>query len=598
MSFRSFFGAALLCGVTVLGSAQSSFMTYMGEDAEVVVHLRGLEDLRERWSDNPLAASFGGEAWSKFFESSLSRLLEDAEGEGPGFVEVLEDEFGLTPEELTKLFPGQFALVFYDLSGAVRREAQGGEDFEAEFALMAEFSGSEERLNELMQVQFERNAELQQSINPAIEHEWVIEEFMGLKLHLDERFDGERTVVEDGYAFVDGVVVLARPAERLRSVVEAIKEGPDLPLIETDAYLRSREEGSRGDFGFYVNLQRLLPPYLELFYEGMVEGGLSMGGVTQQTLSDAFALEELESAYVDLDLSESGVLMNSGLIYREKKGLLNLIAYSDGDLPEPNYVPESLLSSTVSLFDFGAMLTALEATFRVASPSMMPLFDLQLMQIRQASGVDLRVALLENFGGELVSLTQLPDLDINSAEALLEAEQVFAVQIHDSQALSDALSALMDMAPMVKPMFSTQEFEGYTIHSMSDASGVDPAEQVSYVITRDQLIFCIGRIGLLQTVLSNMGSRQTGFWGLESTELLFESIERPNVVARSYLDVSQQFQVILDVVNAIGIWDEDLEFIDVDALPDDMPPGLKIVSEINESPDGLFSRALLLQEAE
>ena len=46
-------------------------------------------------------------------------------------------------------------------------------------AILAEFAGSAERLDELMQIQFERNAKAQKETNPLIEHVWIEETFMG-----------------------------------------------------------------------------------------------------------------------------------------------------------------------------------------------------------------------------------------------------------------------------------------------------------------------------------------------------------------------------------------------------------------------------------
>ena len=135
-----------------------------------------------------------------------------------GFTEVLKDEFGLSYDELFELFPGQASVALYNLSEQVLNE----EDSQ-EIVLLAEFSGDAERLNELMQVQFIRNAEAQQALNPLVEHEMVEEYFMGETLYFDETFDGETTYVEDGYALVDGIMILAAPESRLRETVEWIK---------------------------------------------------------------------------------------------------------------------------------------------------------------------------------------------------------------------------------------------------------------------------------------------------------------------------------------------------------------------------------------
>ena len=68
----------------------------------------------------------------------------------------------------------------------------------------------------------------------------VTEVFMGETLYFKERFDGEETVVEDGYGSRDGIFVLAAPEERLRMAVESIKEGLNQPLSDAEYYLAPR----------------------------------------------------------------------------------------------------------------------------------------------------------------------------------------------------------------------------------------------------------------------------------------------------------------------------------------------------------------------
>ena len=172
-----------------------------------------------------------------------------------------------------------------------------GEFSEPEVTFMFEFTGDAERLDELMQVQFERNA-MQQEENPFIEHEMVTEVFMGETLYFDERFDGEETVVEDGYALVDGVFVLAAPEERLRIAVEAIKEGANEPLSDSEYYIRAEEVGGLSDLRMFLNLGPMMDGFDRAIAMSPGVQGLAMMGVTPNSFSDALSLSSLRAAFM------------------------------------------------------------------------------------------------------------------------------------------------------------------------------------------------------------------------------------------------------------------------------------------------------------
>jgi hypothetical protein len=238
------------------------------DDVDVYLLLGSPAESRTQWEGHPFAAVADDPQIQAFF----APLWEDfSASEEESFTEVMEDEFGLSWDAFFELFPGQFVLSWYKLSELILGQAE-----RPEVVLMVEYAGDAERLAELMQVQFERNVTKQKEHNPAIEHTMLEETFMGETLHFDEVFDGVETYIEDGYALVDGIFILASPETRLRSVVEAIKAGPGNALSDNDAYLRARERGGRGDASLYVNFEALLPPLNEALVQQSMANGAAM----------------------------------------------------------------------------------------------------------------------------------------------------------------------------------------------------------------------------------------------------------------------------------------------------------------------------------
>lgn len=560
-------------------------------DASVDLHLsfRSLAETRSDWAAHPLAELVADPALQKFF----APLLEDADAsEEEGFTAVMENEFGLTWEELFELLPGQITLSFFNMPDLILQR-----DERPELVIMAEYAGDAEQLAELMQVQFERNALAQKEINPAVEHVMIEESFMGETLHLDETFDGEQTYIEDGYALVDGIFILATPETRLRSAVESIKADPESPLVNTITYQRAREEGGRGDLSVYLNLASFLPPLNEALMEQAMAGGAAMFGLSGKSLDAALSLESMQALFFDVDLVEAGLSAHSGLLYREKAGLLSLMAYKDGPLPQAGYVPADIYSSSVSTIDFGSMLRQLEALLAGASPTLSPMLDMQLQNLRSQTGVDLRSSILENLGNSMVSVAVLPD-DQRGVAALVQPEQVIVVGVRDTAALSGAIEALIDLVPGARDLIEVQRFAGQTIHTIRGRP--DPnmpdvqAGDLSYVVTRSQFIFSTGTPSLLKEVLTRMETGATGFWQQASTELLFEPIARNRAVSRSYLDLEKVVKPLFQMI----VQTSQFAMGDKSFKASDIPAGLRVpfvgVSEMNEATDGFFLRSLLI----
>lgn len=585
---RTVFLLGTLTALSLLSA--ESFHSQIEDDVDIVISMRSLAESRRQWKGHPFAQVVEDPQVQDFFAPLIDAQNESDE---EGFTEVMENEFGLTWDELFELFPGELAIALHNLPELVMGDAE-----RPELVIMADYTGSPERLSELMQIQFERNAESQKEFNPLVEHSLIEESFMGETLYLDETYDGEQTYIEDGYALVDGIFVLASPETRLRLAVEAIKAKPDRAMARNESYLRSRERGGRGDLQVYVNLEAILPPLNDALLKKSMESGAAMFGLSAKSLNAALSLESLLALFLDVDLMESGLRSHSGVIYREKAGLMRLMTYTGGPLPEARYVPGGVFSTSTTTFDFGAMLAQLEVLLGGASPTLPPLIDMQLQNVRTHTGVDVRSAILENFAGGLVSLSILPEGG-QATVPMAQPEQVIVIGLHDAEALSSALEALKDLAPGMRELIETQEFAGQTIHTVkaTPMAGApeSSANDVSYVITRTHFILNIGGVGLLQEVLSNLESGEEGFWQRAESELLFEQIAEPGAVSRSYVDLEKLVLPIFESIAQTSQLGGDSTALDSARIPKNLPVPFHLISEVNEEEDGIFGRSMILQ---
>ncbi|MFU8847417.1 MAG: hypothetical protein ACNA77_01700 [Opitutales bacterium] len=578
----------ILSCFTVL-AAQSSGKALdriIATDADAVLTVRNISELRAAWKEHPLVLDLADTSLVDTISALITPLGSATK---PGGLDELLEEFHLDAEALLQLFPGQAGLVLYNFAEQILQDAES-----QDLAILAEFSGTPERLDELMQIQFERNAKAQKEANPEVEHELIREYFMGETLYFDEVFDGEKTYIEDGYALVDGIFILATPEERLRTLVESIKAGTDAPLASSPAYQRVREASGPVDGLFYINFESFLPALNQALLRGTVPAPMAMFGMSGSSLSAALALRDWQGLGFDFKVQEDGLRAQSAIIYREKSGLFKLLAYGEGALPPAHYVPTGALSSSVSRFDLSEMFARLEAFLGAASPTAPALLNIQLQQIKTNSGVDLRRALLQNFGTEVVSFSILPQKG-PVGNPLAPAEQVYVFQIKDAAALSGGLEALKDLVPGARGQIQTRDFGGEIIHTFSNAGaptvGDVPAYNFSYVVTRTHLIASLGSIGTLQRVLTSMQSGDSGFWQEAEIEALIERVGAPGVVvARSYTDLGQALSSMLESIQEAQQLTSRGSRI---SAPTSIDMPWHFLAETYEAPDGLFSRMIL-----
>ncbi|MGB0744513.1 MAG: hypothetical protein ACPGSB_08295 [Opitutales bacterium] len=555
-------------------------------DADLIISVRDISELRQSWKEHPLVQDLGDATTTELFNGIFGSDDEN----GAGFARFLED-FELTLDQFFELFPDQATLVVYNLSDLILQQTE-----QLDLAVIANFSGSAERLDQLMQIQFERNAKAQKEENPRMEHEMVVEKFMGETLNFDEAFDGENTYIEDGYALVDGYFILASPEERLRSIVESIKDGSELSISKSSAYQRVLEDTASPDGMFFANMESLMPPLNEALKSASMAGGMAMFGFSSQSLESALNLNSLEAFSVTFKIEEDALTASSALIYKEKVGLLELLTYEEGALPSAEYVPQGVLSSSVASFNLSEMFARIEALLGVASPSIPALLNMQYQQLQNQTGVDFRSAFMQNFERGIVNFSLLPK-GVASADAITQADEVYVLEIKDSAALSGAVEALKDVIPGARAQITTRDFQGETIHNLAlpaDPLSPDASSRVfSFAVTRSHLICSVGQDGLIHRVIAAMQSQDAGFWQSETIELLVDRFGKPGAVTRFYADFGEVSQAMFKYMSQLSQLSGGSFVPDSAKLPS-LP--WHIFSETHEASDGLYSRMILLRK--
>jgi hypothetical protein len=258
-------------------------------------------------------------------------------------------------------------------------------------------------------------------------------------------------------------------------------------------------------------------------------------------------------------------------------------------------VPDSVVSTSVTGFDVARFFRQLERLLTTASPLLQPQIDAQLQTLRRRTGVDLRTAVLENLGSEIVALSRIPEED-QPVGALAEPPQVYTITLNDAVVFSSALEAFKDQVPGLRGQIQTQEFAGETIFYVEPPAGSGGGPTSSYVITRDRLIISTGPLALLREVLDNLAEGTDGFWQQAGIASAFERVAGDGTVSRSYLDLEAFSSTLFKAFMAIGRLSGDNASAEATDLPDDFEFPFRAVTEGNETGSGIFSRSLIYRE--
>jgi hypothetical protein len=575
---------------SILHSTERTFDHFVSDEMDLVLYFKSTQPLGDESSEHPLITLANSPSVKEFLASlKKSNNSEDS----TDFYEEVEDRFGLSKAELLELFPGQFlfgaeSLLLDSIPDSDERPA---------FVILAEFSGSEARLKELMDIQFEYNANLQKEVNPNMEHTMIESDYMGVTIHYDEAYNGVTTYIEDGYALVDGVLVLASDEIQMEEAIERIRTNLDNSLAQKEPYYRSFNSDDREDFRLFLNFKNLFRPLIEFYTRGEVPVSLARFGITAESLIKATGIDSLDTLSLGIELVPDGVKLNAALLYDKKVGFLRLLSYGDGNLPNVDSIPDDAYASSLSAFDFSEFFASLEDMFRQASPGFMQIYNLQLLNLESQLGVNLKNTLLQNFGDSAYSYSLLRPGAGDNTDAQISSE-VIIVEIKDTALFSQGLDAVTAVIPNLKNLAKTEDYNGQVIKTYRSPTDQSGAEAWNYALTRSKLVVTTGPVQTMKDALDHLEtSPNNRLWLRPDVEALLDRVvtQDGRVVSRTFCDLSELCASIVDelqVLDATGALPKTMNF----NLLENIKAPFVFLSQTVEQDDGIFTRALIVEK--
>lgn len=502
---------------------------YLPEDTWFVTSVDDLSGLSEKFESGDAAKYFSDDGFGQL----LKPLKESTYWKHLSSLTVGGEP--LTWEQFVEHFPGRVLVSF------TGDEASLKDDGELDLVILADYEGEMDFLIDISTPDDEDDSGFKINL--------VEEEYLGLTLYIEEMSNGEETNVVSAWTMIDGVYVEGFPLEVVKETVERIlDQKAEDSLAANAAYLDATAQLKEKEVFCFLNLDALMPHLLKEAEQEDAKLPPNFLGVTTPKLLEALRLETLDSVYFGAHTVEDGLRMRAGLMYEERDGILKLLAYVPEGDSTLEFIPDDALSASVSHFSLTGFWTALEEMLSKMSPNFDSFYSLQIDNLKNELGIDVRESLIENFGDRFIACTLPIETRAEGeekADGSIQVNEVFLAEIKDPQSFEIALEALKDMASQGNRIFESREFLGTTIYTPIVPAGLGGRLPVySYAIRGNYILLGTGEANALEDVLTQMEKDGTNFWEKgEIQDALARLPENPSEI--TYSDVSRLWKNLL-----------------------------------------------------
>lgn len=513
-SFRRLPARLALASLSVVASAalpaaEPALDHLVPEEAALVLAVEDLPALRTRLAASPLGRVWEDEEVRKFVAPLRTN---------PDYLklsEKLKTETGYSVEELLGLATGDI-LFTVPLSSLQFAKAR----LNADALLVLEVGENEAKLNELLA----RRRTGKDGATPAE----TTEDYNGATLHIlgaTPTGATEERAGEDAksaiWAVHEGRAFLASSRELVTGALDAVAAGGHVRPLASAARYRAVVDraGGRPDYVFLADLGSVYP---------LVVAGIeaSADPARQPNAMGIEPLNVLKALGLDAlgVVSSTGVIASDGsstsdlvLTYDEPRGVLNLVAYRDGPVARPDWVPAGWTNVSSQNFSVPDLYAELERMLDRVSPMLAGMAMGQIKAFDRQMNIDLKRDLIGNFGTNIIgglvppvgsSATKPPPYD--------ELEQFFAVSLADAAAFERTLDALKGrfLGPDGGPL-EKRDYLGRALHVFTPPAGApDATKGFAYAIADGWLLVSIGSASPLEAVLQRMNKAESAgsFW--------------------------------------------------------------------------------------
>ncbi len=340
----------------------------------------------------------------------------------------------------------------------------------------------------------------------------------GVTLHTLSVKTDEKPVIISGWAVVGKTFVYATAPNVLRDLVDALAEGRKDNFTDQAVYKANREALEDSDAWALLNMPLIAGTLRETVVEKSKgpDGETKPGIMGMDTLKayDSLGLDVLEHFRASVTLKPDDTRTDTSLAWSENRGLVRFITdctVKDAT-PELSVMPSGVMAANAARFDFSKFFTRLETMLKESLPLAAPMFDMQVDRLKKDESLDLRGALLENFGDEVWSFSDpLPPASGDKAQAM--APSVFVIALKDENKFNSLIETIAGKAAPqtgdgVKSLFEERDLFGVKVRAVKNLPPTAP--RIQYAITKGRIFLSLGDGKLLDRTLAQFNDPKGG----------------------------------------------------------------------------------------
>jgi len=526
MKHRNFFLSALAMVAAPFAQAAVPAEAFP-EDTLLYLSLDNWQQFCDTLTEGALGAAYenGGlrERVEAMIPEDVAFLFEDSPEKAE--VETLSRE----------LFPGGVAM-------AILPHPDWPADFSKapKFLVMAEISdkgqeGMDELDEAILRLWEEHGAEDEELFDE--DAEAVEEDFLGYTIVKYVDADAEEEKIDYAYTIYKNLLAVSDNVETLRSFIEQMEDGT-ATMAQEPAYQEALSYVEQPGMLAFINFRRIVP-FIDVAVHDFQQENQTPA-FQAQAFYERLRLDVLRSLFFNVDYAAEQPNSISALLYDERKGLLELVAVEQGDLPRPGFVPEDVLQLSTGNFDLAAFITTIEEMFTSASPMASTTYQMQLESAKSLTGIDVRGNLLESLGTGYIYYKRTSD-DADTALEMATPGQIFAFKLQDPGTFEMTIEAVKSAFLQGMDLFEEQEYLGERFFKFKQR-GVNPemqdANQIGYAVVQDYFILSMGFRShqLLRESIAEMQSDRVGLLGKGT---MFDKALMqmpPGAIAADYVD--------------------------------------------------------------
>lgn len=552
---RSILPVAALCALLAgssLAHADRSLAASFSDETLFFVETGPLTEIAGRWAESDIGELLRHEE-TRVFATRLLGAFGDTLDDLPemDFEALLSegsDALGLSEAEMRELFAGRLAFgVSVANPAAVGGFLEDGVDEEEVLR----------RLGPGLRLVLTHDGK-QKLVEKAITHlrggaEIGSGEFPFEKREVDgftvfepkEPVDG----LEHGFLmFDDALLVVSAGLADVPAVIEEVRGGAARAFADTSIHPIGVDAMDGADVRVFARLgfldgvlRQLLPVAMENAAQ-LVEGGMV---APPERILDLIRLDALRGFFSAIRVDGEAARYVSGLQIEERGGLVNdLLAYTEGGIPDLSFVPAAVTGVTVARYDAGAMLRAIDRFVPRISPMYGNMYEAYKGQLAAQSGVDLERMLFDNLTDEITMLSFEPTAAEASGvpveEQLLMSSQVFVLSVRDGDRVVEGIDRLLAAFGM-DGMLRKDEYLGASLYTSPMMAMQGQVAQQGLAVTRGHIVFGTGDLAKLRGVLSLLAEPNGGFPRHSAVKDYLDALG-PDVVGFGHTDVRRALE--------------------------------------------------------